>query len=143
MSLLGRILVITLGLSVAGFVAGGAAGVVMMAFWMTLGGFGGLIRDPDVLAFGGLFGGMVGAVIGPIAAWLLMRSVPLGLAIGGTTLGTVAGALLGLLHGEFAASFYGAFVGFGAAAVALRLRTSRRALARADRAAIARAPQGM
>ena len=139
MSMLTRILLITLGLSAAGFVAGGVAGMVMMAVWLSLDGLR-AAGDRGMLLFGGLFGGGVGAVIGPIAAWLLMRSVPLGLAIGGTAVGTVAGAMLGLLTGGYLYSFYGAFLGFGATALLLRVRTSRRALAPAEHAALPRAP---
>lgn len=143
MSLLLRILVITLGLSAAGFVAGGVTGAVMTTLWMVADG----VHDPLALRgsvfIGGMVGGAAGAVLGPLAAWLLMRHVPLGLAVGGTALGTLAGAVAGLLAGSLALSFCGALVGFGAAAVLLRVRAGRRTRATAERPAIARAPQGM
>jgi hypothetical protein len=145
MSMLMRIVLVTLGLAVAGLVAGAAVGVVMMACWMAPVGLRELMRNPSMLVYGGVFGGMVGAVLGPAGAWLLMRTVPLGLAVGGTALGTILGAVAGLVTAGFAGSFYGAFLGFGAAAVLLRVRSSRRrALASpADAPAIARAPQGV
>ncbi len=117
MSMLMRIVVITLALAAAGFVAGGAVGMVMMACWMGLDG----MFELEMMLFGGMFGGTVGAVLGPVAAWLLMRHLPLWLAIGGTAAGTIAGAVLGLLLGDVGASFYGALLGFGATAVALRI----------------------
>jgi hypothetical protein len=145
MSMLMRIAIITLGLAAAGFIAGGIVGVVMMACWMAPIDLHELMEKPGILLWGGVFGGMVGAVLGPAGAWLLMRSVPLGLAVGGTALGAILGAVAGLVTAGFGGSFYGAFLGFGAAAVLLRVRARRgRAIASSiDAPAIARAPQGV
>ena len=143
MSLLLRILVITLGLSLAGFVAGWVTGVLMMVSWMAAYGVPSSIVLRGHLLIAGMFGGTLGAVLGPLAAWLLMRHVPLWLAVGGTALGTLAGAVAGLLAGSVELSFYGGFLGFAAAAVVLRVRARRGSLAPAEGPAIARAPQGM
>jgi hypothetical protein len=124
MSMLLRIAVITLGLAAVGVVVGGAVGMVMMAAWMASEGPAAMFRL-ETLLYGGIFGAVVGGVLGPLSAWLLMRRVPLWLAIGGTGAGTIAGAVLGLALGGVGASFYAALLGFGAAALALRLRTSR------------------
>lgn len=121
-----RIAAITLGLMVMGFVAGGAAAMVMMAAWRPY-------RD-DVLD-AGLFGGVAGMVLGPLLAWMLMRHVPIWLAVAGTMLGTVAGWMLGLFLWDWGNAYGMAFVGFVTAALVLRFRTPRRA--------IARAPQGV
>lgn len=115
MSMLMRIIVITLGLSAAGFVAGGVVGMLMMAGWL-------LAADDfsmDAVLFGGLFGAVMGAVLGPVSAWLLMRRVPIWLAVSGTAAGTIAGALFGGLLGGFGASFVCALLGFGSAALFL------------------------
>jgi hypothetical protein len=125
MSMLLRIAVITLGLAAVGVVVGGAVGMVMIACWMAPEGLRAML-NPETLLYGGTFGGVVGGVLGPLSAWLLMRHVPLWLAIGGTGAGTIAGAVLGLVLGGVGASFYAALLGFGASALALRLRTSRR-----------------
>ncbi len=129
MSMVLRIVVITLALAAAGLVAGGVVGMVMAACWMAAD----QTFQPGIIVVGGMFGGATGAVLGPLAAWLLMRHTPLWLAIGGTAAGTVTGAVLGLLLGDFGASFYGALLGFGASAVALRVASPsvERALAAA------------
>jgi hypothetical protein len=124
MSMLMRIAVITLGLAAAGVVAGGVVGMVMIACWMAPEGLSAMF-NPETLLYGATFGAVVGGVLGPLSAWLLMRHVPLWLAIGGTGAGTIAGAGLGLLFGGVGVSFYGALLGFGASALALRLRTPR------------------
>ncbi|HYJ78743.1 MAG TPA: hypothetical protein VEW03_04000 [Longimicrobiaceae bacterium] len=126
MGLVLRIAVITAGLVAAGVVAGGVVGAAMMWFWLLLGGIRFLVIDPIPLLVGAVVGGMVGGVLGPVAVWLLMRHVPLGQAIGVTSLGTLAGAIFGLVAGGPVASLALSFVGFGVAAVALRVRTPRR-----------------
>lgn len=142
MSMLMRIVVITLALAAAGFVAGGAVGMVMMACWMAAD----RVFELRMLLAGGMFGGAMGAVLGPVAAWLLMRHTPLWLAIGGTAAGTVTGAVLGLALGGFQPSFYGALLGFGASAVWLRVRKpqgQRAVAAAADVPGIAPARDGV
>jgi hypothetical protein len=115
MSMLMRIIVITLGLSAAGFVAGGVVGMVMMAGWLLVDGD----FSMDMVLFGGAFGAAMGAVLGPVSAWLLMRRVPIWLAITGTAGGTIAGAIFGGLIGGFGASLVCALFGFGSAALFL------------------------
>lgn len=121
---IGRIAAVTAGLVAAGAVAGA---VVSMAVGLFL-------APPSIwslrplLVFGVEIGAPAGAVLAPVAAWLLMRHVQLGRAIGGTALGTLAGAGLGaLLVGPQQFIFMGSVLGFGAAAVYLRVRTPREA----------------
>lgn len=123
-----RILMVTLGLMLAGAVFGTMAGALMLLAWII--GDSGITPILDKTAFalwmGAWFGGTLGAVMGPIAAWLLMRHVPLGLAVGGTMLGTLAGGGIGLLAtaDPVVAMLYG-MVGFGVTAIGLRTRFPR------------------
>jgi hypothetical protein len=125
-----RIVAVTAGLMVAGWIFGTIAGTVVLMGW------GMVHADPSILSLDGLsfalefamiFGGVLGAVLGPIAAWLLMRNVPLGLAVGGTTLGTLAGGGIALVvvGDPVVAMLYG-MAGFGISAIGLRLRVPRR-----------------
>lgn len=124
---IGRVAAVTAGLAAAGAAAGALAGAAMCTLMLLL-----LSGEPsklwvarDLLAFAASFGARAGAVLGPVAAWLLMRHVPLGRAIGGTALGTLAGGALGLLLAGPVESFPAGLLGFGAAAVYLRIRTPR------------------
>lgn len=121
-----RIAAVTAGLAAAGAVAGALAGAAMCALMLLLSGEPSkLWVARDLLAFAASFGARAGAVLGPVAAWLLMRHVPLGRAIGGTALGTLAGGALGLLLAGPVESLPAGLLGFGAAAVYLRVRTPR------------------
>jgi hypothetical protein len=122
-----RIVAVTAGLAATGAVVGALAGAAMCTLMLLLSGEPSkLWVARDLLTFAASFGARVGAVLGPVAAWLLMRHVPLGLAIGGTALGTLAGGALGLLVGPVE-SIPAGVLGFGAAAVYLRVRTPRQA----------------
>jgi hypothetical protein len=122
-----RIAAVTAGLAAAGAVVGAVAGAAMCVLMLLLSGEPSkLWVARDLLTFAASFGARAGAVLGPVAAWLLMRHVPLGLAIGGTALGTLAGGALGLLVGPIE-SIPAGVLGFGAAAVYLRVRTPRQA----------------
>ena len=128
-----RIVIVTLGLSVAGAMVGGMMGLLAGGMFVLTGDA--FLSEVSLFVFAGA---EVAAVLGPVAAWLLMRHVPLGQAIGGTALGTLAGAVVGNFIMGPLGSFVGAFLGFGAAAVHLRLRTpegTRRLAAPADPAA--------
>lgn len=112
----GRIILITLALMAAGFVAGCLAGIVMMATWRPY---------PDDLFSAGLFGGVVGTALGPLIAWGLMRHVPLWKALAGTWLGTVGGWMLGIVTGTWEDGFVLSLAGFVASALVLRFATAR------------------
>lgn len=121
-----RIVQVTAGLMLAGFLFGGVAGAVLafvVAFpsdgWRTL-------LVPEFLLVGAAFGSVFGMILGPFGAWLLMRDVPLGLAVGGTTFGTVLGGLAALVSNTPGSLFYAPVAGFALAALALRVHARRR-----------------
>jgi hypothetical protein len=121
---IGRIAAVTAGLVAAGAVVGAVAGAAMCTLMLLLSGEPSkLWVARDLLTFAASFGARTGAVLGPVAAWLLMRHVPLWRAIGGTALGTLAGGALGLLLVGPVESIPAGVLGFGAAAVYLRVRT--------------------
>ena len=123
-----RIALVTAGLAAAGAVFGTLVGTVVLFAWLaSIGELGLAGRDAGFLASLVLFfGGGLGAVLGPVAAWVLMRHVPLWLAVGGPTLGTLAAGGVGLLlTGNPVAAMLWGVAGFGASAVALRLRVPR------------------
>lgn len=92
---IGRIIQVTLGLSVLGAVIGGILGGGLAAL---LGVRMGDFRiSGEVLYTGAVFGGAMGCVLAPLAAWTLMRRVPIWRAIAETAVGTVLGAVLGLV----------------------------------------------
>ena len=115
-----RILLVTLGLMVAGSVFGGIAGALLMMLLGLTDGWLALPPSP-YLVLGAIYGAVHGAVLGPLGAWLLMRDVPLGIAVGGTTLGTVIGGGLAFALQAPGSIIYAPIAGFGVAAVALRL----------------------
>lgn len=124
---LSRRLKITLGVAGLGALAGGVAGGISAAVVSAV-----LARDARVLfdwfpyAIGAEIGGPLGIVLLPIGAWTLMRHVPFGRAV----VGTIAGTLIGGFAGYFIApdvhalfrSIAGGVLGFGVAAIVLRLR---------------------
>ena len=123
-----RIALVTAGLAAAGAVFGTLVGAVVLFTWLaTAGEVGVALKDAGFLTQLVLFfGGGLGAVMGPIAAWGLMRHVPLWLAVGGPTLGTLAAGGVGLLlTGKPAVAMLWGIGGFGATAIALRLRVPR------------------
>ena len=77
------------------------------------------------------FGAMAGAIALPVAGWGLLRRVPIGRALAGTAIGTILGAIVGEVvspltaHGYVPGVIAGGFLGFVAAAIALRVHTSR------------------
>src|SRR5688500_16738356 len=93
----GRIIAVTLGLSVAGAVLGAVAGAMAFALSLAIGGSSDLLfGEPlKLLTIPAVLGGVVGALLAPAMAWLLLRHVPLGKALAWSTVGTVAGGVLG------------------------------------------------
>jgi len=86
---------VTLGLSLAGIVFGGLAGVVALTINLLLTDGFGLHAVPAVYAVAATLGAMLGAVCAPLAGWLLLRYVPLGRAFAGLTIGAVIGGVIG------------------------------------------------
>lgn len=140
-----RVIVVTLGLSMAGAVAVGACAAVVAVVLQTRNFGVAALRQPDSARLvGGLaaWGAVAGGVAVPLLAWLLLRRVALGRAIGGTALG----GLLGAVAGEYLAPLSpydrhlpgflaGALVGFAATGVLLRVASSRGSRATAGDAA--------
>jgi hypothetical protein len=120
-----RILLVTAGLMLTGFLFGGMAGAVLTFLLGLPDGWTGLPAW-EYLVIGAGLGGLFGAVLGPLGAWLLMRHVPLGLAVGGTTLGTVLGGAAAVAWNAPGALVYGPVAGFALAALALRVHARRR-----------------
>ena len=133
-----RIVLVTLGLCLAGAVFGALAAVVAFALASGLTGGFDVVFYADVLAFVAAVGAVFGGVLLPVTCWVLLRRVPLGLAVMGTVAGTVLGGALGwmLLPDSIIHPVLGAVAGFFCAALLLRLRASA---PRAPRGAAARA----
>ena len=117
----GRVAAVTAMLMGIGATVGAAVGAAVVAIDMTLGGtFLGFGLGPGMLLAGAMFGARVGVVFAPAAAWILLRRVPLWRSIAETAAGTLVGATVAAL--TFPAwTIIGGLVGFGAAAVRLRL----------------------
>jgi hypothetical protein len=124
----GRILGVTAGLLAGGALFGAIAAVVALILASMLTHDLGLGTDPLAIVFAAAFGAMVGAPLFPAAGWLLLRRVPLGIALIGSMAGTVLGGVAGwvLTGGNAPLSWpvLGAVIGFGCAAVVMRLRFS-------------------
>jgi hypothetical protein len=119
-----RNVIVTLGLSAAGVLVGGAAGALALLVAMVVSGWIVHIADLWVLAIPAIIGALLGLVLAPAAGWMLLRRVPLGRAYLGLATGTVVGGVLGcvLVRGWMGAesAIGGAVVGFCLAAVMLR-----------------------
>ena len=91
-----RILAVTAGLSITGFILGAALGALLFgAASMIAAGFAPDLALPVLRAALGC--GILGLVLAPLAAWTLMRHVPLWRALGETALGTALGGIAGYL----------------------------------------------
>lgn len=139
MTRLGRIITVTLGLSVAGAIFGALAGVIGLVVLTVLTGGGLPMLDMAVVP--AILGAAFGAVGAPAIAWLLLRYVPLGKAVAWSTVGTAAGgvggwllatavdraspALATALESQVKGAILGAIAGFLTAALILRLRAAR------------------
>ena len=127
----GRILMVTLGLAVAGALLGAVAGVFTLATCLIVAGDFEHLKMPLFFAAATL-GAMVGAACVPPAWWLLLQRVPLGRAFGGLTLGAIVGGVAGWLlprsfaHGD--GILITAALGFFGAAVVLRVVAGRERL---------------
>ena len=123
-----RILAVTAGLSVTGFLLGAALGALLFgAASVIAAGIRPALALPVLSAALGC--GILGLVLAPLAAWTLMRHVPLWRALGETALGTALGGIAGyLVPAEswpfpfpFVPPLLGALLGFVLAALRLRL----------------------
>jgi len=125
-----RVVGVTLGLSAAGAVFGGIAGILGLVIAAAASA---VFPDPFVLLVAGMVGGMIGAVLTPIAAWLLLRRVPFRRLFPGALAGAVLGGVLGwvLAIGEMIpieSAVFGAIAGFVVAAIAMRRSVHSRAV---------------
>jgi hypothetical protein len=120
----GRVVVVTVGLTLTGVVLGGAAAGIALAILMLLHGKPHALFDPFFWIGGGIVGGVLGAVVAPVMSWLLLRPVSLGKALLQTMVGAIAGGVIGaiMLPADFMAPLWGAFGGYTAAAVRLRFK---------------------
>jgi len=130
----GRIVVVTIGLAVAGAAFGGIAGAVTLGTVLVLSQ--GFIEAPRILLAGATMGALLGAGCAPLAGWLVLRHVPLGPAFGGLTLGTTVGGVVGWFIptlgwliptsiDKSSRSLLAGALGFLCAAVVLRIRNAR------------------
>lgn len=141
MSRVGRIIAVTLGLSIAGAIFGAVAGVIALVVLIVLSGGAQDSRSPPILEMAvlpAMIGAGLGAVGAPAIAWLLLRYVPLGKAVAWSTVGSVVGGVAGWslatvldranhaidtgLATQAKGVILGAVAGFLAAALILRLR---------------------
>jgi hypothetical protein len=91
-----RIIAVTAGLSVVGFILGAVLGGLLFgAASIVVAGVRPSLALPVLSAAVGC--GVLGLVLAPLAAWTLMRHVPLWRALGETALGTALGGILGNL----------------------------------------------
>jgi hypothetical protein len=113
-----RILSVTLGLAIAGVVAG-IVGVAVVP------------DDPLSLSFYGIYvGAPLSVITAPVVAWLLLRDVPFGRRCTGTALGTVYGTVAGWLLApgdpdRAVIAVLGALAGFLSAAVLMSIKFRR------------------
>jgi len=131
-SRLRRIIAVTAGLSVVGFLLGAVLGALLFgAASVVVAGVRPTLALPVVSAAMGC--GALGLVLAPLAAWTLMRHVPLWRALGETALGTALGGIVGYLVPADAWPFPFPFVPplllalVGFVLAALRLRLTHRA----------------
>ena len=128
MSLLGRIVVVTIGLVGAGIACGALAGGAAFAL---VGVLAGERVSTDLFEIGASCGAPLGAVTAPLLAWLLLRRVPFGrmflICSVGTAIGGVAGWFATAAGGGIIVnSLGGGFIGCAIAAIALWYRARPR-----------------
>ena len=125
-----RVVIVTLGLALAGMAAGGLTAILFVAVFNLL-TTGHVPVDVAIVVAPGAIGGALGLIIGPVLAWTLMRSVPIGLAILSSSIGAGLGAAIGYALGQLnpgvggAGILGGAVVGALGGALAARHRWSR------------------
>jgi hypothetical protein len=98
MSRVGRILLVTAGLSAAGAVLGALASVGALTAAigvMALMGKAEFGLTTEVVSVAGRVGAVFGMVLGPLTAWLALRRVALSRAMLTTTGATILGAIVG------------------------------------------------
>ena len=144
MARVGRILAVTLGLTVVGAAFGALAGAVALALSLALTASGNLLGSEiwQVVAIAAIIGAVFGAIGAPAAGWLFLRRVPLGKVLMWSAIGTTAGGVAGWIVGvalraavngppplfgdESTSAILGAVAGFLLAVVFLRVRASAR-----------------
>ena len=142
MARVGRIIAVTIGLSVTGAIFGALAGAIALLVVLALNGTLRHLALPalQMFAIPAIIGAFLGALGAPAIAWLLLRYVPLGKAVAWSTVGTVAGGIIGwalavvfpngspgidaTVDNTVLGAILGAVAGFLASAIVLRLRAS-------------------
>ena len=121
----GRVALVALGLIPTGAVAGGLAGALGAAIWISVVDSVRAALDPQVLGFAGMVGAAAGAIILPLAGFTLLRYVPLGRALLETIVATALGGVIGV---QFLGEWWlaGPVGGFVLAATRLWLLARRR-----------------
>jgi len=131
-----RVLVVTVGLSAAGFIAGGLCApiAVFIAVALDFGtsGFPSPSSLRNLLEIAG-GGAVIGSIAAPVYAWVVLRRVPLGSAAAFPALGTILGSIVGdriAPINPYVASYTpgilrGALIGFALAGLVVRIVWSR------------------
>jgi hypothetical protein len=122
-----RILLVLLGLALAGAIMGAVAGSIVTV------SVGVALEGPRALghAFlygaGAVFGAICGAVLAPVASFAFLRHVPLWRVFVDTAIGTIVGGVAtALLHVSVPLVLVAGTAGFFAAAARLAWRTPRK-----------------
>jgi hypothetical protein len=123
MTRLGRIALVTIGLSVTGAIVGAVAGAAAFLLGVLASG---RLSDWGLSGAAAMLGAFYGSIGAPLFGWLVLRHVPLGRAIGWTALGTVVGGATGWVFPLVLNPVIGAFGGFIGASLLARIYTSRR-----------------
>ena len=120
-----RALLVTIGLSLIGVIAGvflgGTAVLIDVGPHLREAEMGGV---PGAFGLGAMLGASYGGIVAPIVGWIFLRRASLGRAIAETAFGTLAGMLTALALPSRPVYLL-AFIGFLAAAVRLRFATRR------------------
>lgn len=122
-----RILIVLLGLALAGAIMGAiAGGIVTVTVGVALEGPRAL-GHTFLYGMGAAFGAACGAILAPVASFAFLRHVPLWRVFVDTAIGTiVAGTATALLHLSIPLVLVAGTAGFFAAAARLAWRTPRK-----------------
>jgi len=115
-----RVVVVTLGLGLAGAAFGGLSAAIALATVMALTGVG---KSLGLVALAGEIGAILGVISAPLVVWVLLRRVPLGRAFLWQTLSATLGGIFGWFAFSSMDVIFGptitAFVAFMSSAVFL------------------------
>jgi hypothetical protein len=121
-----RVVVVTVGLALAGAAFGGLAGVTALATVMVLRGDVAYFSELFALEIAGEAGAALGLISAPLVVWVMLRRVSLGRVFLWLTPGAALGGVLGWFAFSSLDVVFGptiaAFAGFMTSAVALSIR---------------------